>query len=101
MSERASRFRATSRVQAWSAAVSSVLFTVGMVDMVETACRPHFGGTALLAGLVLCVASTAIGAYGAIQARTVIAWTLCIALALLTGLMVLSNFVLILMCGGI
>lgn len=101
MSERALRYRATSRAQAWSAAVSSALFTAGLVDMVETTCRPHFGGAALLAGLVLCVASTAIGAYGASQARTAVAWTLCIALALFTGLMVLSNFVLILMCGGI
>ena len=101
MRERASRYRATARVQAWSAAVSSVLFTAGLVDMVETTCRPHFGGSALLAGLVLCVASTAIGAYGAIQARTTVAWMLFIALVLLTGLMMLSNFVLVLMCGGI
>ena len=69
--------------------------------MVKTSCRPHFGGAALLAALLLCVAATAIGVYGAIQGRTAVAWALCIALALLTGLMVLTNFMFVLMCGGI
>ncbi len=101
MSERASRYRTISRLREWSAGMSIVLSAVGIVDMVNSDCRPHAGGTALVGGLVLCVASTVVGAYGAIQARTAIAWTICLGLALLTSFTVLCNFVLMLRCSGI
>jgi len=94
-------YRTISRLQAWTAVLASALFTVGLVDMVTTACRPHVGGAALVGGLVLCLASAALGAYGALEVRTRTAWFLCFALGLLAALMAVSIIVLMLMCGGI
>lgn len=101
MSERATLYRTVSRLQAWAAAFGSALFTAGLVDMVKTACRPHVAGVSLVGGLVLCLASAGLGAYGALEVRTSTAWVLCFALALLAALMASSMGVLMLMCGGI